>query len=102
MNEFLRRRTVVIVNPQGLHARPADMFTRLAGQYESRIVVAKENLRVDGKSILELLTLAAEAGTELTIEATGRYADEALDRLAALVATGVEGEGAEAPQEEQN
>jgi len=75
----------VITNPQGLHARPADLFSRLASSYQARIGVIKENHRVDGKSILDLLTLAAAEGTELTIEASGRDADAALEALARLV-----------------
>jgi phosphocarrier protein HPr len=71
MAEFTAQRTVTIVNPQGLHARPADLFVRLANQYESVIGVRKGNETVDGKSILSILTLAATEGTELEIQATG-------------------------------
>jgi len=78
---------VVVDNPQGLHARPADLIVRLAKQYQSKIEVVKENQRVDGKSILDLLTLAAVQGTELTIEAMGDDAQAAIDALAALFAT---------------
>jgi phosphotransferase system HPr (HPr) family protein len=85
MNETQVSRKVVITNPQGLHARPADLFSRMASRYQARIGVIKENHRVDGKSILDLLTLAAEEGTELTIEASGRDADAALEALARLV-----------------
>ena len=85
MNETQVSRKVVITNPQGLHARPADLFSRMAGRYQARIGVIKENHRVDGKSILDLLTLAAEEGTELTIEASGRDADAALEALTRLV-----------------
>ncbi|MBX3413514.1 MAG: HPr family phosphocarrier protein [Pirellulales bacterium] len=92
MNEPQCSRKVVINNPQGLHARPADLFTRTANRYEARIIVVKDNNRVDGKSILDLLTLAAEAGTELTIEAAGRDADEALEALAGLIVANFEDE----------
>jgi phosphocarrier protein HPr len=78
---------VVVENPQGLHARPADLIVRLAKQYQSKIEVVKENQRVDGKSILDLLTLAAVQGTELTIEAHGDDAQAAIDALVALFAT---------------
>jgi len=86
MTECKAVRTVVVTNPQGLHARPADMFVKLAGQYQSKIEVVKDRERVDGKSILNILTLAAVEGTELQIEATGCDAEAALDALADLVA----------------
>jgi phosphocarrier protein HPr len=79
-------RTVVVTNPQGVHARPADLFVKLASQYQSRIDVIKDGERVDGKSILAILTLAAVEGTQLEIEATGPDAAAALGALADLVA----------------
>jgi phosphocarrier protein HPr len=78
-------RTVVVGNPQGLHARPADLFVKLASRYQSTIVVIKDGERVDGKSILAILTLAAVQGTQLRIEANGPDAEDALTALAELV-----------------
>lgn len=78
-------RTVVITNPQGLHARPADLFVKTAQRYDSKIEIVKENLRVDGKSILDLLMLAAVEGTSLLIEASGGDADQAIAALCKLV-----------------
>jgi phosphocarrier protein HPr len=83
--ETKARRTVKITNPQGLHVRPADMFVKRAVQFESKIEVIKDNERVDGKSILAILMLAAEAGTVLQLEATGPDAEMALDSLVELV-----------------
>ncbi len=89
MNEEIKAvRTVVIRNPQGLHARPADMFVKRAAQFQSTIEVIKDNERVDGKSILAILMLAAVAGTELRLEGTGVDAEQALDALAELVNQG--------------
>ena len=85
MDEIRAVRTVVVQNPQGLHARPADLFAKLAVQYQSKIEVIKDNERVDGKSILAILTLAAVEGTELMLEAIGSDANEAIDALAELV-----------------
>ena len=79
--------TVVVNYPQGIHARPADLIVRLAKQYAAKIEFIKDNQRVDGKSILELLTLAALQGTELVIEADGPDAQAALDALAKLFAS---------------
>ncbi len=78
-------RTVVVTNPQGVHARPADMFVKLASQYESKIEVIKDGERVDGKSILAMLTLAAVEGTTLKLEGTGPDAEAAVAALAELV-----------------
>jgi phosphotransferase system HPr (HPr) family protein len=88
MAEFTARRMVTIVNPQGLHARPADLFVRLANQFESAIGVRKGNETVDGKSILSILTLAATEGTELEIQANGSDAEAALEALCSLVEHG--------------
>lgn len=80
------RRSVVVNNPQGIHARPAHLFVKLANQFASNIEIIKDHERVDGKSILGILTLAAVEGTKLTIEAVGPDADHALDALAELFA----------------
>jgi phosphotransferase system HPr (HPr) family protein len=81
-------RAVVIVNPNGLHARPAERLARMAMQYQSRIDVLCRNERLDAKSILHLLTLGATQGTELIIEADGPDAPEAVESLAKLIASG--------------
>jgi phosphotransferase system HPr (HPr) family protein len=78
-------RIVVVTNPQGLHARPADLFVKTATRFASKIELVKGRERVDGKSILSLLTLAAVEGTQLSIEADGPDAEQALDALAKLV-----------------
>lgn len=78
-------KTVVISNPQGLHARPAELFARLASQFESEIEVTREGHRVDAKSILHILTLGAAQGTELTLVAQGDDAEAALEALVRLV-----------------
>jgi len=77
-------REVVVANAQGLHARPADLLAREARKWRSRIELVGAAQRVDGKSILELLTLAAESGTRLVIEATGPDAREALEAIGVL------------------
>ncbi|MEQ1841862.1 MAG: HPr family phosphocarrier protein [Verrucomicrobiales bacterium] len=78
------RKTFKITNKQGLHARPAALFVRTAARYTSEIWVIKEDEEVNGKSIMGLMMLAAEFGSELEVRAEG--ADEAaaiaeLDRL---------------------
>lgn len=78
-------KTVVIKNPQGLHARPASLFVNLAQRFHATIEVVKEENIVDGKSILSILTLAATMGTKLTIRAEGEDAQRALDALVELI-----------------
>jgi phosphotransferase system HPr (HPr) family protein len=81
-------REIVIRNAQGLHARPADMFARLARQFQSRIELVREGRRVEASSIMDLLTLGAAQGTELMLEAEGVDAEEAVEALAKLVESG--------------
>ncbi len=81
MNEF----EVTIVNRLGLHARAAAKFVHLAGTFTSRVTVARESTRVDGKSILGLLTLAASKGTKLRLSIQGDDEVEAGTQLAELV-----------------
>ena len=83
-------RTVQIVNRMGFHARPAAEFVKLAGRFRSEIWVKKDDLDVNGKSIMGVLMLAAEQGTRLVIRAEGTDAEEALAALASLVDRGFE------------
>lgn len=93
MSEQTAQCNVVVTNPQGLHARPADLFVRLAGQFKAEVVVIKEDQRVNGKGIWDILTLGAQQGTQLSIEATGEDAQQAVEALARLVNGGfAEGE----------
>jgi phosphotransferase system HPr (HPr) family protein len=79
------RRQVEITNSLGLHLRPADKFVRLALKYRCEIRVHYNGGQFNGKSILDLATLAAECGTRLELEALGPDADAAVDALAGLV-----------------
>lgn len=77
-------RVVIVKNPEGLHARPAHMLAKLAGTFSSQIEIIKAGEPVDGKSILSILTLGAEHGTELTVSAIGPDAEEAVGAIAHL------------------
>lgn len=90
MSDSVEVRTVRIVNRHGMHARPAAEFVKLAGRFAARIQVAKDGLEVDGKSIMGVLMLAAERGSELRITGNGEDASEAVDALSALVNRGFE------------
>ena len=76
---------VTITNKLGLHARPAMAFADTAAQFKSDILVYKSGNKFDGKSIMNLMMLAATQGTELEITAQGPDADEALAALQKLV-----------------
>jgi phosphocarrier protein len=81
----VKEREVEVVNRLGLHARAAARFVHLANTFQCRISVSKGGSRVDGKSILGLLTLAAAQGSRLRLAADGEDENEALEGLAALV-----------------
>jgi phosphocarrier protein HPr len=88
-------RAITIQNKQGLHARPAEQFVRLANQYESKIQLVRDGRRVEARNMIDLLTLGATQGTQLTLEADGPDAQAAVDALANLVETGFLQEDAE-------
>ena len=79
------KRVVVVPNKQGIHARPAEMFVRRAQQFQSKIEIVRDDYRIEAKSIMNLLTLGAAQGTELTLEAEGSDAQEAVDALAEVI-----------------
>jgi phosphotransferase system HPr (HPr) family protein len=91
-------RVIVIRNKQGLHARPASMFVKLAQQFNSQIVLVRENYRVEAQNIIDVITLGAGPGTELVLEAYGDDAEEAVEALAKLVESGFPLEDAEDEQ----
>lgn len=88
MNTASYNRVVTVRNPQGLHARPADLLVRLASQFESTLRISSGSEWVDCKSILSLLTLGAAQGTELAIQAEGTDAESALQAIAELFEAG--------------
>ncbi|QDU30586.1 Phosphocarrier protein HPr [Anatilimnocola aggregata] len=88
MSETSAQRTVVVANTQGFHARPAHLFVKLAMSYKCKVQIRKGNQVIDGKSILDLLTLGAGNGTQLQLQATGADAEEAVEALAQLVEGG--------------
>lgn len=79
------KRDLVIRNKQGLHARPAALFVQIASKFDSQITVKKGKRRVNGKSIMGILTLAVEKGSRISIEAEGKDAKEAVEELERIV-----------------
>lgn len=80
------RKRVIIANPQGLHLRPAMAFARLAQKFQAAVKVMKGETSVNGKSLIDLMLLAAEQGTELIVEVDGDDAQTALPVLAEILA----------------
>ena len=81
-------REVRVVNPLGMHARPAAEFVKVATRFRANVEACKDDLTVNGKSIMGVMMLAAECGASLTIRTDGDDALEAMEALAALVAAG--------------
>ncbi|HUP88039.1 MAG TPA: HPr family phosphocarrier protein [Longimicrobiales bacterium] len=78
-------RTVQIRNKFGLHARPAAEFVKMASRFNAEVMVRKQDLEVNGKSIMGMMMLAAECGAEIVIRASGDDAKNAVEELATLV-----------------
>src|SRR3954470_469471 len=76
---------IAIINRLGLHARPAAMFVRIASRYRSEVWVEKEGERINGKSIMGLMMLAAGQGSKLVIQCEGPDADKAMEELEELI-----------------
>jgi phosphocarrier protein HPr len=83
-----RTATVRIPNRAGLHARPAASFVKLASQFPCEVRVRKDEMEVNGKSIMGVMMLAAEFGSEIVIQTMGEEAETALSQLSALVEGG--------------
>ena len=78
-------RDLKILNKAGIHARPAAMFVRLATKFKSDVFIEKDGEKVNGKSIMGLLMLAAGPGSTLRLEVNGPDAETAVAEIAALI-----------------
>jgi phosphocarrier protein HPr len=88
MHEGALERQATIVNQRGLHARAAAKFVRTAERFSARVEVTRDDLTVQGTSILGLMLLAAGAGTVLTLRGEGEDAEAALAALCDLIGRG--------------
>ncbi len=79
------RKKIKIVNKYGLHARPASLLVKTAGKFKSNIQLAKDGYVVNGKSLLGVMSLAAEPGSEIEIIAEGEDEQEAVAAIEALI-----------------
>ncbi|MDD4980759.1 MAG: HPr family phosphocarrier protein [Candidatus Omnitrophica bacterium] len=75
------KKKMTVKNKQGLHARPAALFVQVANKFDARITVERDKERVNGKSIMGILMLGAEKGSEITVEAEGEDAGLAIIEL---------------------
>ena len=82
------KKKVTVQNAAGIHARPASLIVKEATRFESEFHVHMYGYRINGKSILGLLTLAAEEGAELELELDGPDEEEAMERIATLFNNG--------------
>jgi phosphocarrier protein len=79
-------RSVKIANRNGIHARPAAEIVKVAAKFKSEVVLIRDDLEVNGKSIMGVMMLAAEFGSTLDIRAAGEDADAAVDAIASCIA----------------
>ncbi|PYK97930.1 MAG: HPr family phosphocarrier protein [Verrucomicrobia bacterium] len=78
-------REMMVSNKLGIHARPAAMFVKTANRFECDIYIEKDGEKVNGKSIMGLMMLAAGPGSKLTVRAEGEDASKAINELNALI-----------------
>jgi phosphocarrier protein HPr len=78
-------RTVTIVNKNGLHARPAAEIVKTAAKFRADITLIRDDLEVNGKSIMGVMMLAAEFGATIILRAEGPDEQQAIDALAQLI-----------------
>ena len=76
---------IIVKNAQGLHARPAALFVQIASRYNSDVTIQKNNEKVNGKSIMGILTLGVQPGVKVILEINGDDADKVITELEELL-----------------
>ena len=84
-NGITMTKDMLVANKLGIHARPAAMFVKTANRFSCDIFVEKDGEKVNGKSIMGLMMLAAGPGSKLTVHAQGQDASQALTELETLI-----------------
>lgn len=79
------KKEFTILNKYGLHARPAAQLVKVTGKFKSSIKIEKDGITADGKSIMGLMTLAAEVGSTIIVIADGEDAQQAVDAVSELI-----------------
>lgn len=87
MIDMVQKKTKV-VNKLGLHARPAALLVTTASQFKAEVFFIKDGLRVNGKSIMGVMMLAAEVGSDITVETDGPDENEAAEALVKVIESG--------------
>ena len=82
----MAERSVQIVNRNGLHARPAAEIVKAASKFDADITITRDDLEVNGKSIMGVMMLAAEFGSTVMLRASGPDAEKAIEALSKLIA----------------
>ncbi len=82
------QKSFTIVNRLGLHARAAAQLVQTANRFSSEVLVAKDDIEVNGKSIMGILLLAAPKGTEISLTVTGEDESDAMSALTELIEDG--------------
>ena len=85
--DWLMTREFVVTNKLGIHARPAAMFVKVANRFKCNVFVEKDGEKVNGKSIMGLMMLAAGPGSKLSVHAVGHDASQALAEIETLIKT---------------
>ena len=85
MSEEVVVRSIPIVNQMGLHARPAAMLVQAVGNFDCEITIEKDGTRVNGKSIMGVMMLAAECGSEILVTSRGPDAHKAVEEIERIV-----------------
>lgn len=80
-------REIIIKNRFGVHARPASMIVQLANKFRSDVFICKDSVEINGKSIMGVLTLAANCGAKIKIRAVGPDAEDAVEQISQLFNT---------------
>ena len=83
---MMAEQDVQILNKNGLHARPAAEIVKAASKFKSDITIVRDDIEVNGKSIMGVMMLAAEYGSTVMLRATGPDAEQAIDTLSRLIA----------------
>jgi phosphocarrier protein HPr len=82
------KRSVKIVNRLGIHARPSALLVTVASKFQSEVYLTKNDLKVNGKSIMGVMMLAAEMGSELLVEVDGPDEEAALEEIVRVIESG--------------
>ncbi len=84
----MTKQTVTIVNKLGMHARPSAMLVTEASRFESEVWLTKDGQRVNGKSIMGVMMLAAELGSSIEVEVSGPDENDALAAIVKVIESG--------------